>query len=220
MKEFDDLDVRIRPFLLNIKYERWSREHAVKKMYKTMTYNLTESLNAAIVHARELPITALLMHLHDLQQEYSYKHRKISTDTVTTLATNHEDLLFQNYINSLKLQVKPSTNDIITVLERGQKYTVNIKERTCTCKKFEIEEIPCQHAVAVITRGELNHISIVQDTILKQLCWRLIVRLCIHWGKKKNELYHKESRTSLSYHHSIEQELEGQKRGETNHIWN
>ncbi|XP_050222648.2 uncharacterized protein LOC126672736 [Mercurialis annua] len=156
MKEIDELDVRIRPYLQSIKYERWSRVHAVKKRYKTMTSNLAESLNAAIVHARELPITALLMHLHDLQQEYSYKHRKIATDTVTTLATNHEDLLFQNYINALKLQVKPSTDDIITVLERGQKYTVNMKERTCTCKKFEIEEIPCQHAVAVLNERRIE----------------------------------------------------------------
>ncbi|XP_050222281.1 uncharacterized protein LOC126672373 [Mercurialis annua] len=109
-----------------------------------------------IVHARELPITSLIMHLHDLQQEYSYKHRKITTDTVTTFATNHEVLLFQNYISSLKLQVKPSTNDIITVLEKGQKYTVNMKERTCTCKKFEVEEIPCQHAVAVLNERRIE----------------------------------------------------------------
>ncbi|XP_050238387.1 uncharacterized protein LOC126687876 [Mercurialis annua] len=41
-----------------------------------------------------------------------------------------------NYINSLKLQVKPSSDDIITVLENGKEYTVNMVKRTCTCKNY------------------------------------------------------------------------------------
>ncbi|XP_050238264.1 uncharacterized protein LOC126687750 [Mercurialis annua] len=103
-------------------------ESVVKKIYPEAThaakaytesefeYHIRVGQLRSIVHARELPITTLLMHIHDLQQEYSYKHRKIEMDTVTTITKNHEDLLFQNYINSLKLQVKPSTHDIITVL--------------------------------------------------------------------------------------------------------
>ncbi|XP_050211913.1 uncharacterized protein LOC126662069 [Mercurialis annua] len=156
MKVLDSLDARVRPFLQQIKYERWSRVHSLKNRYKTMTSNLAESLNAAILHARELPITALFMHLHDLQQEYSYKHRKIAIDTVTTLSTIHEDILLQNYINSLKLQVKPSSDDIITVLENGKKYTVNMVERTCTCKKFDIDEIPCKHAIAFLADKKIE----------------------------------------------------------------
>ncbi|XP_050222827.1 uncharacterized protein LOC126672920 [Mercurialis annua] len=156
MKVLDSLNARVRPFLQQIKYERWSRVHSLKNRYKTMTSNLAESLNAAILHVRELPITALFMHLHDLQQEYSYKHRKIAVDTVTTLSIIHEDLLLQNYINSLKLQVKPSSDDIITVLENGKKYTVNIVERTCTCKKFDIDEIPCKHAITFLADKKIE----------------------------------------------------------------
>ncbi|XP_050217252.1 uncharacterized protein LOC126668077 [Mercurialis annua] len=156
MKVLNSLDDRIIPFLTDIGYARWSRVHCKSKRYKTMTSNLAESLNAAILHARELPITSLLMHLHDLQQEYSYKNRNIAMNTVTTLTTNHEDALFQNYIHSLKLQVKPSTKNIISVMENGKKYTVNMTKRTCTCKKFETDEIPCKHAVAVLNKDKIE----------------------------------------------------------------
>ncbi|XP_050224326.1 uncharacterized protein LOC126674015 [Mercurialis annua] len=40
--------------------------------------------------------------------------------------------------------------DIITVLENGKEYTVNMVKRTCTCKKFDIDEIPCKHDVAFL----------------------------------------------------------------------
>ncbi|XP_050208714.1 uncharacterized protein LOC126659464 [Mercurialis annua] len=64
------------------------------------------------------------------------------------------DSIKQNYVNSLKLQVKHSTTEVTTVLNGGIKYTVNMKDRTCTCKRFEIDEIPCQHVVAII--NEMN----------------------------------------------------------------
>ncbi|XP_050213975.1 uncharacterized protein LOC126672358 [Mercurialis annua] len=61
-----------------------------------------------------------------------------------------------NYINSLKLQVKPSSDDIITVLENGKEYTVNMVKRTCTCKKFDIDEIPCKHDVAFLADKKIE----------------------------------------------------------------
>ncbi|XP_050211806.1 uncharacterized protein LOC126661964 [Mercurialis annua] len=153
MNELDDIDTRIKSYLHGIRYKRWSRYHSECNRYKTMTSNPAESLNAAIKHARELSIATLLMYLHDLQQEYSYKNRNIAMYTMTKMTKRH-DVLAQSYVNSLKLQVKHSTNEVITVLNGSIKYTVDMKDRTCTCKRFEIDEIPCQHAVAII--NEMN----------------------------------------------------------------
>ncbi|XP_050207784.1 uncharacterized protein LOC126657177 [Mercurialis annua] len=154
MKELDELDERIRPYLEGIGNKRWSRFYSKNNRFKTMTSNPAESLNAALVHARELPVATLLMHLHDLQQEYSYKHRNIAHNTITRMMKKHEDVLAQSYVNSLKLQVKPSSNEVFTVMHNGEKYTVDLKKRTCTCKRFDIDEIPCQHAVVIL--NEMN----------------------------------------------------------------
>ncbi|XP_050217636.1 uncharacterized protein LOC126668487 [Mercurialis annua] len=47
-----------------------------------------------------------------------------------------------------------------------------MKDRTCTCKRFEIDEIPCQHAVAIINemnRDPYQYCSIyyMKETILE-----------------------------------------------------
>ncbi|XP_050233390.2 uncharacterized protein LOC126681878 [Mercurialis annua] len=120
MKVLDSLDARVRPFLQQIKYERWSRVHSLKNS------NIT---------CKRTAVTALFMHLHDLQQEYV----KLILDST-----------------ALFYVVKPSSDDIITVLENGKKYTVNMVERTCTCKKFDIDEIPCKHAIAFLADKKIE----------------------------------------------------------------
>ncbi|XP_060965186.1 uncharacterized protein LOC133034169 [Cannabis sativa] len=60
MAELDGLDKHIRPYLKKVGYEKWSRIHSQNKRYSTMTSNISESLNATNLAARELPITTLL----------------------------------------------------------------------------------------------------------------------------------------------------------------
>ena len=40
--------------------------------------------------------------------------------------------------------------------EKGMDFTVNIQNKTCTCRRFQEDEIPCGHAVAVIAKRNLN----------------------------------------------------------------
>ena len=35
-------------------------------------------------------------------------------------------------------------------------FTVNIQNKTCTCRRFQEDEIPCGHTVAVIAKRNLN----------------------------------------------------------------
>ncbi|XP_062104286.1 uncharacterized protein LOC133815463 [Humulus lupulus] len=40
--------------------------------------------------------------------------------------------------------------------EKGTNFTVNIHNRTCTCNRFQEDEMPCGHAVAVIAKRNLG----------------------------------------------------------------
>ena len=59
-------------------------------------------------------------------------------------------------ILSLYLQVKPCTTTLFQVIEANKTYMVNIHERTCSCKRFDIDEVPCCHALAVIAKRHLK----------------------------------------------------------------
>ncbi|OIT30884.1 hypothetical protein A4A49_65622 [Nicotiana attenuata] len=50
-----------------------------------------------------------------------------------------------------QFMVKPSNEHIHTVYEEGIRYMVNLGNRTCSCKRFEMDEIPCPHALAIVT---------------------------------------------------------------------
>ncbi|XP_050217450.1 uncharacterized protein LOC126668291 [Mercurialis annua] len=184
MKELDRLDERIKTYLQGIDYERWSRHHSYNNIYKTTTSNLAELLNAAILHARELPITTLLMHLHDLLQELirdlgQLRFMANNVSTMYQLGTNlhsftnmhffqedEQQLVFSGEKTSARLPKSEKTTSLVvfspekmtrdefvcggSVAMISRKNTINMKERSCTCKKFEIDEIPCQHTLEIL----------------------------------------------------------------------
>jgi len=60
MTEMEQIDGRVKDYLFDIGYHRWSRAHAKVNRTMTMTSNIAESLNSATKEARELPIQQLL----------------------------------------------------------------------------------------------------------------------------------------------------------------
>ncbi|XP_062118713.1 uncharacterized protein LOC133832378 [Humulus lupulus] len=68
-----------------------------------MTSNIAESLNAATVAAREVPVTKLLECLHGLIQDWTYTNRKLVQKTMTRLTPVAEQALTKNFVYSLRL---------------------------------------------------------------------------------------------------------------------
>ena len=54
----------------------------------------------------------------------------------------------------LNLKVKECSEDVAEVTAMGGtgfRFVVNLQERTCTCRKWQVSGIPCKHALAFIT---------------------------------------------------------------------
>ncbi|XP_060960959.1 uncharacterized protein LOC115723685 [Cannabis sativa] len=156
MAELDGLDKRIRPYLKKIGYEKWSRIHSQNKRYSTMTSNISESLNAANLAARELPITTLLECLRALVQQWTHTNRIKAHNTFTKLSPTGEDILLKNYTYSLNLEVKATTYYLFEVTRMKESWEVDLEKRTCTCNRFQIDEMPCGHAVAVMREMNMD----------------------------------------------------------------
>ncbi|XP_050233479.1 uncharacterized protein LOC126681968 [Mercurialis annua] len=100
-----------------------------------MTTNIVESLNAKIQVAKDLPVTTLLEFL--------------ARSTFTALSKRGEDILNDNYIQSLRLVVSNSTDTLKSVIDQTTTFIVDLKEKTCTCRKLLLDGIPCPHAMAI-----------------------------------------------------------------------
>ncbi|XP_075109275.1 uncharacterized protein LOC107828507 [Nicotiana tabacum] len=92
MSKIEEVDPRVKSYLYDIGYHRWSRVHATVNRTWTMTSNIAESLNA----------------------------------------------------------VRASTNHIHTVLDGVKRYIVCLENKKCSCGKFQLEELPCAHALAAL----------------------------------------------------------------------
>ncbi|XP_019252688.1 PREDICTED: uncharacterized protein LOC109231484 [Nicotiana attenuata] len=108
MEKVEKVDIRVKEYLELAGYEKWARLYAPVNREWTMTSNIAESINAALVSARELPI-------YDFLEE-----------------------------------VVPSTEYLHTVNDEGRHYTVCLLEKKYNCGRFQVDELPCPHAWAVL----------------------------------------------------------------------
>nr|XP_016455217.1 PREDICTED: protein FAR1-RELATED SEQUENCE 3-like [Nicotiana tabacum] len=66
MAEVERIDKRIKDYLINVGYERWSRAHSAINKTLTMTSNIAKSINAVLKAVRELPVLPMLEYIRKL----------------------------------------------------------------------------------------------------------------------------------------------------------
>nr|XP_016492339.1 PREDICTED: uncharacterized protein LOC107811860 [Nicotiana tabacum] len=122
------IDPIVQPYFFEISYEWWSRTYSKMKRSMAMTSNIAESIKAANKDATELPVMRLLEYMTNLLQQWNNKNRK----------------------------VRPATEQLYTVFEGVRRNIVCLEEGTCSCKKIQMDELPCPHAWAVLKNQQLK----------------------------------------------------------------
>ncbi|XP_019229220.1 PREDICTED: uncharacterized protein LOC109210277 [Nicotiana attenuata] len=150
MEKVEKVDIRVKEYLELAGYEKWARLYAPVNRGWTMTSNIAESINAALVSARELPIYNFLEEVRKMFGRWNCSNRKEATQTYTTLGKKYPEMLTLNEGMSTRMAVVPSTEYLHTVNDGGRNYTVCLLERKCVCGRFQVDELPCPHAWAVL----------------------------------------------------------------------
>nr|XP_009781152.1 PREDICTED: uncharacterized protein LOC104230110 [Nicotiana sylvestris] len=115
-----------------------------------MTSNITESLNAVTKEARELPIFDLLEYMRTLLERWTKEKLLKAKGTFTYLGYKFNKELDDNNTLSQKLRVRASTDHIHTVLDGVKRYIVCLENKKCSCGQFQLDELPCAHALAAL----------------------------------------------------------------------
>ncbi|XP_062113731.1 uncharacterized protein LOC133824770 [Humulus lupulus] len=157
MKDLDRLDKRSRPYLEKVGYETRARSYSPTKRYSMMTSNIVESLNAALKVARGLPIDIFVECLRSLVQKWVWTNSNNPNGTFTKVSTSTKNELRHDIISKMKYEVFPFKPIEYQVRdEKEVNFTVNMQNRTCTCNRFQEDEMPCGHAIAVIAKRNLR----------------------------------------------------------------
>ncbi|XP_044475703.1 uncharacterized protein LOC123203403 [Mangifera indica] len=134
MKSLAYMHPEAASYLCEVGFERWARAYFPGHRYNVMTTKFAESFNTLVRHARGLPITMLIEFIRD-------------TFPVTPWV---KDKIAKRVRKSSNLEVRSITSDRYQVLNSGQyDALVDLTECTCTCRKFQLSQIPCMHVIAV-----------------------------------------------------------------------
>ncbi|MQL75966.1 hypothetical protein Taro_008335 [Colocasia esculenta] len=113
-------------------------------MYAQMYSNLAESFNAWIKPARGLPILQMVETIRRQIMEMGGRRRIEAANWETTLCPNIEKVFAMIMFNARQNSVIPSDGRLFEVVNGNKTYV------TCSCHKWQLLKIPCEHACAAI----------------------------------------------------------------------
>lgn len=124
--------------------------------------NLSESFNAAILPARDKPIITMLERIRSILMESTKRRRETMIrckDPICPKIRKRLDKIREvkgwipRYFGNEQFQVEGS----------NEQFRVDLKNRTCGCRKWDLCGIPCVHASAAYNKLDLDPMDFVHE---------------------------------------------------------
>ncbi|KAL5583266.1 hypothetical protein UlMin_015708 [Ulmus minor] len=145
---------RLGSYLQEVGYERWSRAYSEGRRYNIMTTNISECINIIIVKERELPVTELAEEMRSLVQRWHYERQTEAEKCKTRLTPSAKTLLFEQYQLLMRIRLDLASDIVYTVLNGDKNGVVEFQERTCSCRRFQLEQLPYVYAMIAIRHSK------------------------------------------------------------------
>ncbi|KAM3378484.1 hypothetical protein P3S68_010897 [Capsicum galapagoense] len=138
IEDINKIDNRVKEYLFDIGYEKWSIAHSHVNRSMFMTSNIAESLNSTNRDARDLPIKKFLQFMMDLVMRWNNKHRQHSEVTFIELKNKYNIIMRGNLILSDKMKVMGSTHySYVAIDETENRNIVCMREKNALDYNFK-----------------------------------------------------------------------------------
>ncbi|KAH0696429.1 hypothetical protein KY290_013792 [Solanum tuberosum] len=145
-----DLVPKAAKTLERIGFHTWSRAFCPGNRYNIMTSNIAESVNFMFDVKREFPIVALFDEINRRFALLFHQRRMELVNSANRFVPSIEKDI-SKYVNAgNKLLAHQIANYKFSVTGHGDVATVDLQRRTCTCRIFDLDKIPCPHAMAAL----------------------------------------------------------------------
>ncbi|XP_060182291.1 uncharacterized protein LOC132611950 [Lycium barbarum] len=129
--------------------EKWAKAYFLRNRYNLMTTNISESLNAVLKVQRNGPIVSVLKAIQDNMTKWYVERSGKAQNSIHFLTPKAEALVRDHYVASCLLA--PTCLNEHEFHVRGDiDFLVNLEHKTYTCKVFQMDKLPCEHAIAVL----------------------------------------------------------------------
>jgi hypothetical protein len=138
--------------------EHWSRAFfRIGSNCDSVDNNICESFNNSIMEARFYPVISMCEHIRKKLMVRIQENRARAANWTGTICPNVFKKLKMNIEWSGRCYVLWNGEDGFEVQEReDRKYIVNLKNKECTCRYWQLSRLPCCHAISCIYKASLK----------------------------------------------------------------
>ncbi|KAK2660579.1 hypothetical protein Ddye_007112 [Dipteronia dyeriana] len=127
MEQLAYINPEAAQYVTDVGIEHWARAYSPRKRYNIMSTNIAKAMNNAIKNCKELPITGVIDYIRGVLQHW-FHDRHSAVLKLTTQLTTAVDV----------------------AIDGGLDGKVDLTTKTCTCKEFDVDQLPCAHALTCI----------------------------------------------------------------------
>ncbi|XP_016504612.2 uncharacterized protein LOC107822574 [Nicotiana tabacum] len=132
-----------------IGFQKWSRVFFPGNRYGVLTTNIAESLNAMLKDQRDFPIISLFNLIIQKFTEKFEERRNEIKNVLTLFVPSAKKKIRNNRVVGDALRVHQLENNQ-SVVGHDRDAIVDLDLNTCSCCQFDLEKIPCPHAMAAL----------------------------------------------------------------------
>ncbi|XP_024010368.1 uncharacterized protein LOC112085387 [Eutrema salsugineum] len=160
MAQIQECNRGLYNYLQKADVRMWSRVHFPRERYNFTTSNIAESLNKVLSKVRSYQIVTLLEEIRSLMTRWFAKMRRAAYVMETELTYGVEKFLWERVEGAKQLAVQEIDDHLAQITGVSSLHVVNLERKTCTCRRFDIDKIPCVHALAAAEAKKISRISL------------------------------------------------------------
>ena len=159
MNQMTKIEPKAHDWLMRESPTTWSRAHfSTRSKSDMLCNNISESFNQYIKESRDKPIITMLEMIRRQLMTRFQKKKEQLVKCCGSLCPRISILIEELKKESRDLEVIFAGNGVFEVTHAVKTYTVNLTDRTCSCRKWDLTGIPCSHGIAsiMIHNGEVS----------------------------------------------------------------
>ena len=128
-----------------------------------ITSNIAESFNASIVEARGKHINHMFEEIRCTLMTQQVRRLHTMSSVQGRICPNIVKMIEKLKFDSREHKAHPALGGKFEVHFEDDKFVVNLRDHTCTCRAWDLTGIPCVHAVACIRFKNEDVTTFVDD---------------------------------------------------------
>ncbi|CAI9300107.1 unnamed protein product [Lactuca saligna] len=152
MHQFSSYDVEAYNWLKQIPPQHWARSHFTGRAVSDMLLNnLCEVFNSKLIEGRDKPLISCLEYIREYMMKRICNVIKVQKKCVGPLTPSATKIMEKNVNWASQYTVRWNGSDKYQVQGPWQdQHVVDMVERVCSCRKWELTGLPCKHVIAVL----------------------------------------------------------------------